>query len=438
MACIDAAGNKEYNQLMNTHNIKISIIIPVYNCEEYIEGCLESVIRQSCKEIEILCIDDGSTDLSVEKIEDMIKKDSRIKLFRQSNQGAGKARNMGIRQAEGEYLAFLDADDYYLDRSALQSMYDACINSGTVVCGSRRKNMQEGELKEGSHKVFLQENVLSGQILSYQDYQMDYDYQSYLFSRKLLVDGEIFFPDYLRYQDPPFMVRAMYAAVQFTYVDKYLYCYRISNSVKKFNAVRTADLVGALLDNMQFAEEHHLDNLWEKTVERLEYEYASLIVHSMDKDNPTILQLLIRANEMISHIRQGETYMIRPLRLMMEAASEWNYRKQLEKLLNKTDSLVIYGAGMMGQAFLKYLLENHRREQVQCFLVTSLSGNLKTIQDIPVVSLDKYIETGLSGNELIVVAVDGCYQKEVEQILLENGIENVELLDTVFLAELNS
>lgn len=418
--------------------VKVSIIIPVYNMENYIEASIESIRRQTLKELEIICIDDGSTDDSVSLLHKFVEQDKRIRLLFQKHQGAGSARNVGIQEAKGEYVAFLDADDYYLDEDALQSMYDACINSGTSVCGSRRKNLQNGQLKESSHRAFLQDNVLPGQIWSYQDYQMDYDYQSYLFSRKLLVDGGIFFPDYLRYQDPPFMVRAMYAAMQFTYVDKYLYCYRISNSVKKFNAVKTVDLLRALLDNIQFAEEHHLDILWEKTVERLEYEYASLIVHSMKKDNPTILQLLIRANEMVSHFRQDETYMIRPLRLMMEAASEWDYRKHLEKLLDKTDSLVIYGAGMMGQAFLKYLLENHRREQVRCFLVTSLYGNPKTIQDISVVSLEQYIEMGLLRNELIVVAVDGCYQKEVERILLENSLENVELLDTVFLSELNS
>lgn len=417
--------------------LKVSIIIPIYNMENYIEVSIESIQRQTLKELEIICIDDGSTDDSVSLLQKLIEQDKRIRLFFQKHQGAGSARNMGIQEAKGEYVIFLDADDFYLDESALQSMYDACINSGTAVCGSRRKNLQDGELKESSYRAFLQDNVLSGQVFSYQDYQMDYDYQSYLFSRKMLVDGDIFFPNYLRYQDPPFMVRAMYTAMQFTYVDKYLYCYRISNSVKKFNAVKTADLVRALLDNMQFAEKHNLDILWEKTVERLEYEYASLIVHSMGKENATILQLLIRANEMVSHVRQDETYMIRPLRLMMEAASEWNYRKYLEKLLDKADSLVIYGTGMMGQAFLKYLLKNLRREQIRCFLVTSLSDNLKTIQGIPVVSLEQFVETGLLGNELIVVAVDGCNQKEVERILLKNSLGNVELLDTVFLSELN-
>ncbi|MCM1235830.1 MAG: glycosyltransferase family 2 protein [Ruminococcus flavefaciens] len=429
-------GNKEQNQMMNTYNIKISIIIPIYNCEAYIEECLESVIKQSCKELEILCIDDGSTDSSADIIEELVKKDSRIMLLRQENQGAGKARNMGMKHARGKYLAFLDADDYYSDNEALQSMYDLCEEKEVDICGSYSIKMQP----DGSTKnVCLYGTELpANNIYNYSDYQFDYGYVLFIYRKKLLEEHNIVFPSYRRFQDPPFMVKAMFAAGQFTCVDRYLYCCRVSNSIKKFNAAKTVDLLNALMDNMQFAKEHHLDILWEKTLERLEYEYASLIVHSMDKDNSTILQLLIRANEMVSRAIQDETYTIRPLRLMIEAASEWNYREYLEKLLDKTDKLVIYGAGMMGQAFLKYLLENHRWEQVQCFLVTSLSGNLNKIQDIPVFSLDQYIKMGLGGNELIVAAVDGCNQKEVERTLLDNGFENVELLDTVFLSELNS
>lgn len=297
--------------------------------------------------------------------------------------------------------------------------------------------MQNGELRENSYSVFLQEDISPRQTLDYRDYQMDYDYQSYLFSRKLLMDNQILFPNYQRYQDPPFMVRAMYFSGQFTYVDKYLYCYRISNSVKKFSPAKTADLLRALMDNIQFAEEHHLDILLEKTIERLEYEYASLIVHSMGKDNSEILRLLLRANEMVSHSRQDETYLIRPLRLLMEAASEWNYQTHLEKILNRTDCLAIYGAGMKGKAFLKYLFESNRQNHVKCFLVTSISGNSETIQGIPVIPLKQYLEIGIRDNELIVVAVDGFHQKEIESILLENGIEKMELLDTVFLAGLS-
>ena len=116
--------------------VKVSIIIPVYNCETYLEQCIKSVFRQSIKDLEIICINDGSTDSSVEIIEQLQKEDGRIILYHQENQGAGAARNLGIRKAEGKYIAFLDADDYFLDTDALELMFYACKMNGAAVCGS--------------------------------------------------------------------------------------------------------------------------------------------------------------------------------------------------------------------------------------------------------------------------------------------------------------
>ena len=104
-------------------SIKVSIIIPVYNAERYINECLSSVQRQSLKEIEIICIDDGSTDTSKEIINSFQKSDSRIKYYHQNNQGSGVARNYGIDVATGEYIAFLDSDDLYYDVSGLEKIY---------------------------------------------------------------------------------------------------------------------------------------------------------------------------------------------------------------------------------------------------------------------------------------------------------------------------
>lgn len=92
--------------------IKVSVIIPVYNVEKYLEECLDSIINQTLKEIEIICIDDGSTDSSLNVLENYKKKDKRIIVLQQQNLGAGAARNKGLDLARGKYLSFLDADDF--------------------------------------------------------------------------------------------------------------------------------------------------------------------------------------------------------------------------------------------------------------------------------------------------------------------------------------
>lgn len=102
--------------------IKISVIIPVYNAERHLTECLNSVLQQSLREIEIICVDDGSTDRSLEILRRYAEQNNRIWVISQKNQYAGKARNNGMKVAQGKYLAFLDADDYYMD-NALEKLF---------------------------------------------------------------------------------------------------------------------------------------------------------------------------------------------------------------------------------------------------------------------------------------------------------------------------
>ena len=95
------------------NNIKVSIIIPVYNSEKYLRQCLDSVINQTFKDIEIIVINDGSTDNSLQIIQEYVNKYSNIKLINKQNEGCYKARNIGLETATGEYIAFLDADDIW-------------------------------------------------------------------------------------------------------------------------------------------------------------------------------------------------------------------------------------------------------------------------------------------------------------------------------------
>ena len=104
------------------NDIYVSVIIPVYNAEQYLAECLESVIHQTLKNIEIICVDDGSTDGSFMVMQDYALKDSRISLIRQENKGVSAARNKGIERAKGEYIAFLDSDDY-LEHNAYKRAY---------------------------------------------------------------------------------------------------------------------------------------------------------------------------------------------------------------------------------------------------------------------------------------------------------------------------
>jgi len=116
--------------------IKISVIIPVYNVEKYLPSCLDSIINQTLEDIEIICVDDGSTDNSLKILKSYQEKDNRIKIITQENQYAGVARNNGMSVAIGKYFSFLDSDDFF-EKTMLEEMYNRAEkdNSDVVVCG---------------------------------------------------------------------------------------------------------------------------------------------------------------------------------------------------------------------------------------------------------------------------------------------------------------
>lgn len=123
----------EYYYEINKKNIKVSVILPVYNVGNYLDECLNSLINQSLRDIEIICINDGSTDNSLDIIKKYQNIDQRVKLIDQENHGAGYARNVGIEISQGEFLSFLDADDYF-DRDMLKLAYNKAIQTSADIC----------------------------------------------------------------------------------------------------------------------------------------------------------------------------------------------------------------------------------------------------------------------------------------------------------------
>ena len=118
---------------------KVSVIIPVYNVEKYLGECLDSILGQTLKDIEVICVDDGSTDRSPELLVSYAKRDSRVKVLSQDNAGAGAARNRGLREATGEYVFFCDPDDW-CDRKMLAKMMRRArkFNCDVVIAGVYR------------------------------------------------------------------------------------------------------------------------------------------------------------------------------------------------------------------------------------------------------------------------------------------------------------
>ena len=135
-------------------NKQISVIVPIFNAEKYLTICIDSIIKQTFKDIEIILINDGSTDNSYKILQEYEKKDSRIVLINQKNKGLGETRNYGIRIAKAPYLAFVDSDDF-ISPLMLEKLYLKIIqnNSDLVKCAFSRVFENGSSTKENSKPI---------------------------------------------------------------------------------------------------------------------------------------------------------------------------------------------------------------------------------------------------------------------------------------------
>ena len=217
--------------------VKISVIVPVYNVEEYLEECLDSIINQTLEDIEIICVNDGSTDNSLKILEKYSQKDERIKIISQENQGLGATRNNGMEYAKGEYISFIDSDDY-ISKDAFKSLYDNAItNNSDIVLFSITHFFEDGTSYVTKNKI---EYTLKNQDFSQyifndidvKNHILEYPWNSVskLYKNEFLKKENIKFPINIAYEDVLFHVKVILKAKSISLVPKHYYKYRRSNT----------------------------------------------------------------------------------------------------------------------------------------------------------------------------------------------------------------
>ena len=256
-------------------NPKISVILPVYNMARYLKECLDSVCCQSLSDIELICVDDGSTDDSVEILRRYALKDDRIKVVEQQNATASVARNKGLSMAKGEFVSFLDSDDMYYGENALSTLYELAKKEGCPVAGGAY--MAFAEKKGDLWKEARSPDGRNPGVYEYAETPFDYNYQMFIFNRQMLIDAKVRFPVRTRYQDPSFMVRAMHAAGRYVTcsVPVYLYRWGHQNFDWRSNGFqKMRDVLSGMTDVVNFSLSHGLHRLVAMTADRFVKNYA--------------------------------------------------------------------------------------------------------------------------------------------------------------------
>lgn len=248
------------------HIVKVSVIIPVYNVEKYLRQCLDSVVNQTLKDIEIILVDDGSTDLSLDICNEYAKKDARVKVFHQKNLGAGAARNLGLDKANGEYLSILDSDDYF-ELSMLEKLYEKAKNDDTditicdVNCFDDRTKTLVKDIKVISREMIPLKNVFN-----YKD-MPNYIFNTFqnwtwnkLFRTDFVRKNNIKFQHVFRTNDLFFTCSALMLANKISFIDKKLVNYRvcITTNCQSTNYKYPFDFYNAFMELKNFLLKNEL------------------------------------------------------------------------------------------------------------------------------------------------------------------------------------
>ncbi len=218
---------------MSAGSIKVSVIMPVYNTKKYLQATLDAVLSQTLKDIEIICVDDGSTDGSLDMLELYAQQDNRIKVFTQENQFAGAARNAGLEQSIGDYVIFWDSDDLFHEQ-ALEKMYetivkdeaDVCVCGGCWYIEDRDWLLPcQGYLNmtrvPEDKRPFSREDI-PDTILNFSGTSA----WNKLYRRDFLIEQGLIFPPYRTYEDVCFSILSIALADRITVVDEELFYYR--------------------------------------------------------------------------------------------------------------------------------------------------------------------------------------------------------------------
>lgn len=238
----------------------VSVIIPVYNAEKYLSRCLDSVVQQTLKDIEIICVDDGSTDRTSTILENYRSKFPQIKIIKQENQGQSVARNVAMEAAQGEYIGFVDGDDW-VPLDFFEKLYQTAQKyDADAACSGIKRPHSDG--RNRTKLSFEKEEILTSASSKFE--KLDLPRQCYLWNkifRKSVVEKlDLKFPVGKIFEDIYFSIRFFYYSNQIVLVPNLYYNYWSygNSTLGNMTDKRQQDLIEARADFIKFAHEHHI------------------------------------------------------------------------------------------------------------------------------------------------------------------------------------
>lgn len=292
--------NKRFGENKNIDNTeypyKISVVIPVYNTEKYLDECLNSVENQTLKDIEIVCVNDGSKDGSLEILKRHSEKDNRIKIVNQENAGVSAARNAGIKAAQGKYISFFDSDDILLPYS-LEKAYEDLTKYSVDVVAFKLQTFIDGEEIDLDEFNYNNSKVKVCKRAQWQNPFYDMvENTGYIvtkvYKKSLITDNNIWFKEGVtNYEDQLFNLLIFPHVTKMVQDDNIFYLYRTNrpgSAVTEFNAKKvlkaSTTVAQELADNFDLFNSFEKGSYW-LVAKIFDFNYNHIVVDTQDESD---------------------------------------------------------------------------------------------------------------------------------------------------------
>lgn len=322
-------------------DILISIVIPVYNVEKYLRQCIDSVINQSYKNIEIILINDGSTDGSGTICNSYLNKDKRVKVIHKQNGGASDSRNKGIDIAKGEYIIFLDSDDYWTDTNSLYKIVNKLSKKKVDVLSFGYVKFNEESNKSIIFKI-EENNKLKSDKYSQLKYMISNNYYiacpcNKVIRLNLIKKEQLYFKLGITSEDIDWCTRLMIKAKSFDTINDNFYVYRQrSNSVTHTIQLKNIqDLRDNIVNSLDYIN-HEIDKKLRKLyMSYIAYQYSTFFI-TASRCNDIKVENIIKDMERYSYVlNYGQSTKLRVIKYMKKLLGRKISTKIMIKYANR-------------------------------------------------------------------------------------------------------
>lgn len=416
---------------------KVSVIIPVYNEEKYLEECISSVCNQTLKDIEIICVDDGSTDKSVEILDNYAILDERIRVIHKVNTGYGNSMNCGLQIATGDYIGIVESDDYIPD-NMMQTLYEAAIMYDVDFVKSdfyRFVTQSDGKIRKIYNHLAPHDKYYNRAFKPMDEplsFRFIMNIWSGIYKRSFIEDNMISFNETpgASFQDNGFWFKTFSLANRAVFLNTPLYMNRrdnplssVNNKSKIYVAFEEYDQIRDWVKTQPERDYKRLIYLCNEarirnclfTIYRIADEYKKEFYIRFSNDYKELLKRGEVAYSLFS-----DQWKIRLDAILSDPVKAYEdelvERKKYYDIIDPYQDVLIYGVGNYGRRLYRKLVDLGAKNRIAYFVVSDPQKNPKVYDDIPVIGLDD-VGIELAHDAITIVAVSDKYSGEIIKIL---------------------